>query len=359
MKKFCIRFLITVFLILAGIAGFNAIVDPFYHYHAPILGTREYMYNQVYQSPGAALHFTYDSAIVGSSMTENFRSSWFAEEGCDTVKLSYSGARTRDLRSILDKVFESENEVKWIILDINDYQLTVEPDSSFGEQPEYLYNDSFLDDVQYLLGSEVFWTSFERVWEAISDTEPNPDDSYTWEDPELFSAERLKEENQWMMNGLVSESASEDNAELESLYLQCEGNLSNLTEIVEAQPETEFIFYFPPYSILYWERQVLSDRLWILDIYRHCAETLVKYPNVRVFYFQDEIELIGNLDNYRDECHHSPQINRYIFECIRDGKKELTEDNLAECFENMKKIVTEYPYDTIWQEQIAENGKES
>lgn len=358
MKKFCIHFFVTMLLLLLAIACFNAVIDPFYHYHAPVLGTEVYLYNQVYQTPGAAKHFEYDSAIVGSSMTENFHSSWFAEEDYETVKLSYSGARTRDLRTILDKVFESGNEIEWILIDINDYQLTANPNSRYGEQPEYLYNDILWDDTQYLFNGEVFWISCERVYEMITDTQPDPDDAYTWADPQLFSAERLKQENQWMMNELVSGEDVKEAETMEERYLLCEENLNNLIPVIEAHPETEFIFYFPPYSILYWERQMVSDRMWILDVDRYCAEVLLQYPNVRVYYFQDETEIISNLDNYRDECHHSPQINKYIFECIMNGQKELTEENVEEYFENMRQIIIQFPFETIWQEQIAKIGEE-
>ena len=60
-----------------AIAGLVAFVDPFYHYHDATKGFEANMDNAIYQTPGAADHFTYDSVIVGSSMTENFHESWF------------------------------------------------------------------------------------------------------------------------------------------------------------------------------------------------------------------------------------------------------------------------------------------
>ena len=119
MKKFCFQFFVTVIVLLGGIVLFNWAVDPFFHYREPKEPLAAYMHMPVYQTAGAAEHFIYDSAVVGTSMTENFRASWFEEMELDAVKLSYSGARTDDIHAILEKVYESGNEMKLIVIDCN------------------------------------------------------------------------------------------------------------------------------------------------------------------------------------------------------------------------------------------------
>lgn len=350
MKKLFASFFGTVVLLLLFIGGFNLAVDSFYHYHAPAEGVSVCMKNQVYQTPGAALHFTYDSAVVGTSMTENFRVSWFGEMGLNTVKLSYSGAHSADIRNVLDKIYESDNEIKYIFMDMNDYQLTTDSEERFAETPAYLYENEWYYDAEYLLNNDVFWMSVGRVLETLTGNQPNLDDAYTWEDPELFGEEKVRECYRRDMENLLQESESGDVKAFEESeeYRMCEDNLENIIPVIEAHPETEYIVFYPPYSILYWEEQVVSGRLTrILEIYKYSIERLLPYENVRVFYFQDEEEMITNLDNYRDLCHYTPQINRYIFECIRDGEKEITAENLEEHFANMYKIAAEYPHDEI------------
>ncbi len=353
MKKFCIQFFVTVFVLLAGIVIFNWAVDPFFHYREPKEPLVAYMHMPVYQTAGAAEHFTYDCAIVGTSMTENFRVSWFEEMGLDAVKLSYSGARSSDIKAILEKVFDSNNEVKLIVIDVNDYQLTTDPMVPYTERPVHLYNDNWVDDSEYLINNDVFWISAGRVLEAATDNQPILDDAYTWEDPALFSEERVKESCREYVNSLKEQIEAgtikpyDGTRETE----WCMGNLQNILPVIEAHPETEFVFFYPPYCIIYWEQLILSRRLdTILDIYRTSAETLLAYDNVRVFYFQNEEEIITNLDLYRDVGHHNHEINRYIFECIKTGEKELTIDNLEETFVNMYRIASEYPYEEIWEE---------
>lgn len=353
MKKVFTQFFITVFTLLFVIGGFIYIIDPFYHYHAPIAGTAAYMSNQVYQTPGAALHFTYDSAIVGTSMTENFRASWFKEMDLNTVKLSYAGAHSLDIRDVLDKVFESGNEIKYIFMDINDYQLTTHPSQRFADFPEYLYGDAWWKDAEYLWNNDIFWMSVGRVAEKLADSQPELDDAYTWEEPELFGAEQVKENCRENIEALLyqRENGSIEVWDKEESLEWCGDNLANIIPAIETHPETEFIIFYPPYSILYWEDSVLRGQLEeLLEIYRYSIEKLMQYGNVRVFYFQDEEDIIVNLDNYRDVCHHTPEINRYVFDCIKNGDREITKENIGEHFSNMYRIASEYPYDEIWDE---------
>ena len=61
------------------------------------------MEDAVYQTPGAAKNLEYTDVLMGTSMTENFHTGWFDEElGWHTMKLSYSGARSNDLKAILE-----------------------------------------------------------------------------------------------------------------------------------------------------------------------------------------------------------------------------------------------------------------
>lgn len=347
MKRFFIEFFAVVFFLLILIGGFDLVIDPLYHYHAPVGGTAPYLFNQVYQMPGVASHFQYDSAIVGTSMTENFRVSWFEEMGLHAVKLSYSGARSLDIRTVLDKVYESGNEVKYILMDVNDYQLTSDASQRYVEQPAYLYRNVWWDDTEYLWNNDVFWMSVGRVLEKLTNNQPKLDDAYTWEEPELFSAEIVKEGCREYVESLREKT--QEGYDWQEEYANCEDNLNHIIPVIEAHPETEFVIFYPPYSILYWEEQVLSGRAeGILEIYEYSMNRLLKYENVKIFAFQDEEEIITNLDNYRDVCHHTPQVNRYIFDSVMSGNKEITADNIEAYFEDMRRMVSEYPYEVNW-----------
>ncbi|MCF0186610.1 MAG: hypothetical protein HUJ98_09020 [Bacteroidaceae bacterium] len=104
-NRFFKQFIVTTLGLLMFIAAFVVVVDPFYHYHQPWFGLKPYFYEEVYQTPGIIRNWEFDSVLLGTSMTENFKASWFKEHGCNTVKLSYSGGRTKDFNTILKEIY--------------------------------------------------------------------------------------------------------------------------------------------------------------------------------------------------------------------------------------------------------------
>ena len=61
-------------------------VDPFMHYHKPIISKFFYsLDNQRSQNDGIIKYFDYDAIITGTSMIENFKTSEFDKlfKGCD------------------------------------------------------------------------------------------------------------------------------------------------------------------------------------------------------------------------------------------------------------------------------------
>jgi len=320
MKKFVISFTISLFLGLFLVALFIALADPFYHYHAPLTG-EAYMNNALYQTPGAAKNFEYDSVIVGSSMTENFRESWFEELGLKLQKLSYSGAEFKDYERIYETVFNSGNDIKLVITDINGFQLLSEVDAVYHEYPEYLYDGITLSDVKYIYNNDVFWEAVGRTVEKVAFNQLKKDDSYTWEEPELFSEVRARMDYDLFKDSLDSAIAEGrySKESYEGRMTLARDNIDSLLAVINEHNDTMFVFYLPAYSSLYWDEIVDEDDLDImLDIYGLVMESLLECDNVIVFDFQDDLELINDLSRYRDVSHHDPEGNRFVFECIRD-----------------------------------------
>ena len=360
-QRFAMCFAISVLTLVLLVGGFIFLVDPFYHYHAPYFGLPVILDNAVYQTAGAAKNLQYNSAIVGTSMTENMHTTWFDEElGWNTMKLSYSGARSNDLQAILQQVDQNKGELKNIVMDINAYQLTSPSWTSYAERPHYLYDNHLYNDYQYVLNHDVLVMGIERTIDGLKGVESNIDTAYTWEDKELFGKEitlrvlrdtrvqlidgRAIDDNLYAVPGTTSDL-------LEERIQTCQENLDNILPFIEEHPETEFWVMIPPYSMLYWEQEILKGTLEdMIAVYEYTIGKLLEYDNVKVFYFQNEQEIITNLDNYRDAGHHTPEINRYIFECMREGKNMLTKDNFRQKLEEMYDFAKDYPYESLWNE---------
>lgn len=331
------------------IAAFVFVVDPFYHYHDVWFGMPVILENAVYQTAGAASHLQYDSAIVGTSMTENFHTSWFDDElGWNTMKLSYSGARSSDLNAIMGQIFDRDIPPAHILMDINDYQLTVPAWTAYVERPEYLYDGNILTDAPYLYNYDIVMLSIERIMDKMSGRGSNIDEAYTWEgdyfgsDAALMYARSTREQ--------LLDSAPQPSDRNELLRC-CDDNLNNILPFIEEYPETQFYIFYPPYSMLYWEVNVLRGNLAeMLEVYKHSIQRFIEHANVHVYYFQYEPGIISNLDNYRDTTHHRPEYNRYIFECIRDGKNIVTEENLQFYIDSMYEFAKDFDYESLWED---------
>lgn len=342
------------------VAGLILVVDPFYQYHSPWLDMPIILDDAVYQTAGASRNLEYDSAIVGTSMTENFHTSWFDEElGWNTMKLSYSGARTNDLQAIFGELEEHDGEIQNIFMDLNDYQLTSIAWTAYVERPHHLYDNNLLNDYKYLFNQDVLTLSIERTVSALKGAEDNIDTAYTWEDEALFGREitldtcsalrtelMSQRENAGIPYYLVNDTLTE---EIQHKYTVCQDNLDNITPYIEAHPETRFYIIVPPYSMLYWEQEVLSGTLEdTIAIYYYALSRLAEYDNVQIYYFQNETDIITNLDNYRDSCHHTPEFNRYMFDCVINNQNLLTTDNCETLLTDMYYFAKEYPYETLW-----------
>lgn len=335
-------------LFLGGMVIF--IADPFYHYHKPWLGMPIVLYNEVYQTAGVAENFEYDSAIVGSSMTENFRASWFDEDfGWNTVKLSYEGAGTDDLKAIMTEVFENDRQVKNVVLAVDDYQMVSDSSLTAIDRPEYLYNDNIFDDVNYLFNKDAFKASLERIADGITGKKEDVDSAYNFSSKYEFSKEQvLKDAAPFREN--IKANPPEEKAAEDTYLQQCKDNLENLLPFIEENPDTNFMIVFSPYSIMNWEKKVLAGTLEAqLYVDAYTIEQFLNYENVRVFYFQDEYDMITDLDQYMDTCHYTEEYNHYIEQCLKSGKNEVTKENYGERLKNMYEIAVSYDYDAVWE----------
>ena len=124
-------------------------------------------------------------------------------------------------------------------------------------------------------------------------------------------------------------------------------NISLLTAQIEAHPETTFKFFFSPYSMLWWD---YIYRRGDLDSYLYnetqAISAILQYDNAEIYFYQNEEEIIVNLDNYMDQIHFSSDINHLICDRMIAGEGRLTKENYEEAIQSMyeltDRIVGEY-----------------
>lgn len=323
--------------------GIIAYVDPFFHYHKPL---REFPYvvdNQVNMNPGLARHMDYDSVLLGSSMTVSFDTSWFMEEmGLSTQKLSYNGAYPKDQSNIMKIIFEKKNDLKQVFLGIDELNYSADINQTKYPITEYLYDENPFNDVQYLLNKDVLLDYVLRPMVDKKDKSDWNNIYKMWWQPEHYNLANIR---------LYYTPAEEipDKTTVEEYIAGIEANLEqNILPYIENNPETEFVIFYPPYSILYWYDAKRQDKIdTIIKKYDYMTRRLLEYDNVEIHFFQNDVDIITNFNNYADYTHYSPEVCHYMVKCLKDKSHRVTLDNLDDQLSNLDKLVKNYDYGSI------------
>ena len=96
-KQYALRLISASVGLLLVCAATVFLLDPAFQYHLPFAGIEATYTNERYQNAGLIKNEDYDSICIGSSVTSNFRASWFDERfGGKTLKVSYPGGTFSD-----------------------------------------------------------------------------------------------------------------------------------------------------------------------------------------------------------------------------------------------------------------------
>ena len=331
-KNYFKKLVIWTLGLLFFIAVTVVIIDPFVHYHSPFFGLAACETDERGAMIGVAKNMDYDTALIGSSMSENFEAGWFEDGilGNKCVKLCMQGAHFDDFSRLL-AVTLSKPETKRIVYSLDNYVLLNVPEEYPTTIPDYLENDSLSDDSYYLWNKSVvlYYLPIFLANNFMNDF--SADTAYVWAKRDAFG-KYIARATYTPVRLLERKEEEHDGAYLPYV----DEFIAAITPYIESRPDVEFDFYVPPYSVLYWDDCVLNGRL-TAEI---CAlnvtyDKLLNYDNVRIFYFQDDYEITANLDNYKDYSHYNQPINYYIYESIRDGKHEITKDT---CYDTLLKF---------------------
>ncbi len=352
-KRWLIQTALIAGAALAAIAALVIIIDPFFQYHAPLEGFPYQVDNQLSQNPGMARHMTYDSVLLGSSMTVNFETDWFYEEmGLRTLKLSYNGAYPRDISNIMAQVEQSGQPLRHIFLGVDLASYTGGTTETKYPLPDYLYNANPADDVAYWFNKDVL---LDYIIKPMIEREPTDLSS-------VYSSEESLKGCYSQAYVLANYTIPEANEAWfpEDMFIEdLEANLQvNILPVIEACPETQFTIFFPPYSVLYWYEYIQNNQMdAVMYEYQYFMEKLLVYDNVRLFFFPGEERIVCDLDLYADTGHYNQSINRYMTECFVSGEHRVTQENYREELQQMRSMIDAYDYEALFAGSSDREGR--
>ena len=224
-----------------------------------------------------------------------------------------------------------------------DPNIIVRPDSQRTvEMPDYLYNMNLLDDARYWLSAD----TYERALKSRLAGEGEKvtlDEAYIWDDSHTFSWG-------WAKAGYPRPEISGTVLPADAYLAAAEENLDVICGWAEDHPDTEFIIWLPPYSILYWDKMLREGSAdAVLTAVEYAVERLSEYENVRVYYFLTVKEIVCNLNYYTDHIHHSGEIGRYVTRSVVEGT-HLAGEDFSAVLEQWRDFVYGYDFTMIFPE---------
>lgn len=329
-------------LLLTCIAGLVVVVDPFFQYHKPIPGWNYAIENQLSQNAGMIKHFDYDSVILGSSMTTNFDTDLFDDLfDIYSLKLCTNAAQPKDIAIMLSELNEYHPDLNMVFFNIDPHNYTAEPEVTSYAYPEYLYDDNVWNDCAYVFNKDVILDYIVKPQMQKNNTKRN-EIYWNWQYM-YYGKEAL--ESSYTAPVLTDVAMPEDAYREQTAY-----NMDTyILPYIREMEDTQFVVFFAPYSILYWYDQMAEGGIGArMSQIEQMVEELLAYPNVRVFYFQNDYAYITDYDNYCDSTHYRHEMNDYMTECFQTGEYELTKENYRTVLQEAKEWFLTFDYESCW-----------
>lgn len=312
--------LLSALLIMGTI---NFAIDPLFQYHKPWFGLNANVIDERYQNAGIAKNFEFENVIIGNSMSENFLVS-DVENLFDgkTVKLTASGSHVLDWTYLLSILEDREKRPQNILFNLDTGLFDASSKETKHEMPMFLYDNNYLNDVEYLFNFTLMRKySYGTLKANMNDAIPDYNTIFVWgyekqigKDVVLAGFEAEKENN--VAYDISNRFYTDDNLKLLGKYF-------------EEMPETQFVFFCSPFSVLYWKEKFDSDMLGEYKTqFEKTFEFMSQYDNVTVYFWTDKemLDVISDLDNYKDSTHYGMHINKEIIRRMDNNIGELPKD---------------------------------
>ena len=341
-RTFVFRTIIYTGVILLFLAGLVIVIDPFVRYHKPWFGLAAVETEERSAVIGLARNMDYDTALVGSSMSENFVDSWFEDGvfGKECLKVPLQGAYMQDYLPLLDELTDRK-ELRNLVFSLDNYLIDKEGSEDSISIPEYFIKKPSITDIYYLLNKSTLLVYIPMYLIRNGLEGRSDDNAYVWADRYAYS-KYIARADYIATRKLVPEAEKV----YDRLFEKTDMLISDIVPYIEKRPDVTFYLYAPPYSILFWDVCVRDGSLTAeICALSRLYEKLLSYDNVRLFYFQNNYGLITNLDHYRDYSHYDQGVNRFMYEAMRDGEWELTKETYYDTLLEMFYFARDYNYE--------------
>jgi len=317
-KKWLTIFL-GILLMLVFMIGLTAYwIDPFYQFRYE---NRTYFNNSAkFLGPGLVKNYSYDTLILGSSMTQNFDMEMFRQElGVTPLHIGIGGMGIDELLSYIE-LSEQTGKCESYYICIDQYMLA---DAIEYRTPEYLFNDDPLALLRYLFCYEAWfrYIPLDIVLSIINQMPINMppkllktmDIDYlgNWENDYVFGEDSV-------IQNYLHNNYNVSPVEIDGLYARMTQYTDKIFDSLPGDKD-RYNFFFPPYSVLFWYD---AQNNGYLEAYLEIKQYFLEKAHmcgIDVYDFQSA-EYVFDLENYRDMTHYRGEINDWMVNCFTRGE---------------------------------------
>ncbi|MCQ2520680.1 MAG: hypothetical protein MJ107_09145 [Lachnospiraceae bacterium] len=346
-KRFNLITLLIPGILLVITAAFMIIIDPYFHYHKPLLKLEYPMNNEYYMNAGIAKNFDYEIMIAGDSETQNIKASLVENLwGMKTVKLPNPGAPFLETDGVVRFGIRNNKKLKIVIRPLDDYLFTADPHMSrYAKEDMYLYDANPFNDVRYVFNKET-------VIDAVTVLTYTRAGKKTINFDEYSRTEDVEEYGDFdtLAHDLISQRSFRLAGDTETIYANTLENIKrNIVRTAEENPDIMFYYFILPYSACFWKE--IGDNGLIpvaVNCERIALNEMLKYDNIKVFSFMDDYDITTDWRFYCDEIHFSGAVDDYMMEAMYKGEHLITKENVDEYLEGLESFYMTYDYNQMF-----------
>lgn len=321
--------------------------DPYCYYRIPV--DRLIVNNYRFLNAGLIRNANYDTVLIGSSMVQNFDMQLFREKlHINPVKLTV-GALSPEGVNVIYSAVRKQNRAENVIFCVDIPSLNKEVDE-LKVYPLYLYDTNPYNDFKYLLGYEtwmrllplnVLLNTMEKMGRILPQFygTHDIDDIGAWDKDAVYGEEIVLRDYRNRVNQISAQNLCGIEQRMRH---NADKLISTLLGSDDSEGDVHYIFFFPPYSALFWSQAVKGGYfMHYQSAKRYIVDLLGCYENVTVYDFQVLPEIM-DLNNYKDTTHYSAKINDLMVEHFSRGTMTVNMSTVVDNDERLLSMVKSF-----------------
>lgn len=375
-KKFIIFTLCTFLSFVVLHLSLLIVVDPLAIFNFGIVKKEFYVKEMRFQAAGVIRSYDFDSAIVGTSMAENFDANETSKIlGGQFLNLSLSGSLLEERKVVLNYIID-QHQVKDLIISFDGATKLQRNQGIPISNWSFLYDTNYLDDIVVYTSNKymsfanchsLFNGQMYRLILGDCPTEKIRPDVYSltewYSDPsksDRFGGLQywLSNKNNLQMKSIIDKILKSDERRKTGRVIPVEDrfNLHNFDEVeenliplIQQNPEVRFILFFPPYSLLNYAMEQQTNNYQFENyksFVKKAALEMEKYPNVQLHWFNDQ-DFILNIENYKDLLHYHPRYQALFLEHFRDNESIINAENYQTKLADLESKARQFDFDEV------------